>query len=148
MQLAQINLGYTQVRAPTDGFIGVRQVFPGQYIAAGSQVAVLAALPNLWVLANYKETQLTHVSVGQSAQISVDTFPGSTLRGHVIAIAPASGAEFALLPPDNATGNFTKIVQRIVVKISVDDSDGLIDRLRPGMSVIASIDTKSLPSSE
>jgi membrane fusion protein (multidrug efflux system) len=141
LQLAEINLGYTRITAPTGGFISVRQVLPGQFIAAGTQVTTLAALPHVWVIANYKETQLTHVAAGESATITVDTFPGHTLRGHVLAISPASGAEFALLPPDNATGNFTKIVQRIAVKISVDDPDGLGDRLRPGMSVIPTIDT-------
>jgi membrane fusion protein (multidrug efflux system) len=141
LQLANINLGYTRIVAPTDGFIGVRQVLPGQYLAAGSQVTTLAALPHVWVIANYKETQLTHVAIGQPATITVDTFTGHTLRGHVVAIAPASGAEFALLPPDNATGNFTKIVQRIAVKIAIDDPDGLSARLRPGMSVIPTIDT-------
>jgi membrane fusion protein (multidrug efflux system) len=143
LKVAQINLGYTRIIAPTAGVIGVRQVFPGQFLAAGSQVTTLAALPRIWVLANYKETQLTHVEVGQSAAMSVDTFPGYTLRGHVVAISPASGAEFALLPPDNATGNFTKIVQRIVVKISIDNEDGLLGKLRPGMSVIPTIDTSS-----
>ncbi len=141
LRLAEINLGYTSITAPTDGFIGLRQVLPGQYVAAGSQVTTLAALPLVWVIANYKETQLTRMAIGQPASVSVDTFPGHRLRGHVIAIAPASGAEFALLPPDNATGNFTKIVQRIAVKIAIDDPDGLGDRLLPGMSVIATIDT-------
>jgi membrane fusion protein (multidrug efflux system) len=140
LQLTKINLGYTRIVAPTDGFIGLRQVLPGQYVAPGSQVTTLAALPHVWVIANYKETQLTHVVIGQAASVTVDTFPGHKLRGHVMAIAPASGAEFALLPPDNATGNFTKIVQRIAVKIAIDDPEGLGDRLRPGMSVIATID--------
>jgi membrane fusion protein (multidrug efflux system) len=141
LKLAKINLSYTRIIAPTSGFIGVRQVLPGQYLAPGSQVTTLAALPHVWVIANYKETQLTHVAIGQPASVTVDTFPGHTLRGHVIAISPASGSEFALLPPDNATGNFTKIVQRIAVKISIDDADGLGDRLRPGMSAIPTIDT-------
>jgi membrane fusion protein (multidrug efflux system) len=96
----------------------------------------------VWVIANYKETQLTHMAVGQSAQIRVDTFPGHVLRGHVLAFAPASGAEFALLPPDNATGNFTKVVQRIAVKIVIDDADGLVQRLLPGMSVEARVDAR------
>jgi membrane fusion protein (multidrug efflux system) len=96
----------------------------------------------VWVIANYKETQLTHMAVGQKAEISVDTFPGHLLHGHVQAFAPASGASFALLPPDNATGNFTKIVQRIAVKILIDDTDGLTDRLLPGMSVETSIDAR------
>jgi membrane fusion protein (multidrug efflux system) len=95
----------------------------------------------VWVIANYRETQLTHVTVGQAATVSIDTYPGHTVRGHVVALSPASGAQFALLPPDNATGNFTKIVQRFSVKIVIDDPDGLGDRLLPGMSVVATIDT-------
>jgi len=141
LKLAEINLGYTRIVAPTDGFIGLRQVLPGQFVGPGSQVTTLAALPLIWVIANYRETQLTHVAIGEPATVTVDTFPGRRLRGHVIAISPASGAEFALLPPDNATGNFTKIVQRIAVKIAIDDEDGLDGRLRPGMSVIPTIDT-------
>jgi membrane fusion protein (multidrug efflux system) len=143
LETAQINLGYTRIVAPNDGEIGLRQVFAGQFIAAGTQVATLAALPRVWVLANYKETQLTHVRPGQAADVTVDTFPGHTLRGHVVAISPASGAQLSLLPPDNATGNFTKIVQRITVKIAIDDADGLTGLLRPGMSAVPSIDTES-----
>ncbi len=122
--------------------IGQRQVKPGQLVGVGSQITTLTPLPNVWVIANYKETQLTHMAVGQKAEITVDTFPGHTLRGHVLAFAPASGAEFALLPPDNATGNFTKVVQRIAVKIVIDDADGLADRLVPGMSVEARVDAR------
>jgi membrane fusion protein (multidrug efflux system) len=111
-------------------------------VGVGSQITTLTPLPNVWVIANYKETQLTHMAIGQAARITVDTFPGHTLRGHVQAFAPASGAEFALLPPDNATGNFTKVVQRISVKILIDDADGLADRLVPGMSVEASVNAR------
>jgi membrane fusion protein (multidrug efflux system) len=142
LDAARINLGYTTITATQDGVIGVRQVKPGQLVGVGSQITTLTPLPNLWVIANYKETQLTHMAVGQKAEISVDTFPGHTLRGHLQAFAPASGAEFALLPPDNATGNFTKIVQRIAVKIVIDDADGLADRLVPGMSVEANVYAK------
>jgi membrane fusion protein (multidrug efflux system) len=142
LDAARINLGYTTITATQDGVIGQRQVKPGQLVGVGSQITTLTPLPNVWVIANYKETQLTHMAVGQKAQISVDTFPGHTLRGHLQAFAPASGAEFALLPPDNATGNFTKIVQRIAVKIVIDDADGLADRLVPGMSVEANIDAR------
>ena len=124
------------------GVIGLRQVKPGQYVGVGSQITTLAPLPNVWVLANYKETQLTHMAIGQKAEITVDTFPGHTLKGHVIAFSPGSGAEFALLPPDNATGNFTKIVQRVAVKILIDDADGLQDRLVPGLSVEAHVDAR------
>jgi membrane fusion protein (multidrug efflux system) len=141
LKLAEINLGYTRIRAPTDGVIGIRQVLPGQFLATGTQVTTLAELPLVWVTANFKETQLTHVVTGESATITVDTFPGHVLRGHVMAISPASGSEFALLPPDNATGNFTKIVQRVAVKIAIDDPDGLEGRLLPGMSAIPTIDT-------
>jgi membrane fusion protein, multidrug efflux system len=142
LDAAKLNLGYTTIRATQDGVIGQRQVKPGQLVGVGSQIAILTPLPKVWVIANYKETQLTHMAVGQQAEITVDTFPGHTLRGHLLAFAPASGAEFALLPPDNATGNFTKIVQRIAVKIAIDDADGLGDRLVPGMSVEAKVDAR------
>jgi membrane fusion protein (multidrug efflux system) len=122
--------------------IGQRQVKPGQLVGIGTQITTLSPVPNVWVIANYKETQLTHMAVGQPAQIAVDTFPGHRMRGHVQAFAPASGASFALLPPDNATGNFTKVVQRIAVKIVIDDTDGLAGRLIPGMSVETSVDAR------
>jgi membrane fusion protein, multidrug efflux system len=143
LQIAELNLSYTRIVAPQDGVIGQRQVKPGQFVGAGGQVTSLTPLPNVWVIANYKETQLTHMRVGERADITVDTFPGRRLRGHVLAFAPGAGSQFALLPPDNATGNFTKVVQRIAVKIAIDDSDGLVDVLRPGMSVVARIDTHS-----
>jgi membrane fusion protein, multidrug efflux system len=141
LEIAKINLGYTRIVAPQDGVISQRQVKPGQFVGVGGQITELAPLPNVWVIANYKETQLTHMVVGEKAEIRVDTFPGRTLRGHVLALAPGAGSQFALLPPDNATGNFTKVVQRVAVKIVIDDADGLSDRLRPGMSVVATVDT-------
>jgi membrane fusion protein, multidrug efflux system len=137
--IARLNLDYTTIVAPQDGVLGQRQVKPGQLVGVGTQITTLTPVPHVWVIANYKETQLTHMAVGQRAEVTVDTFPGHTLRGHVQSFAPASGAEFALLPPDNATGNFTKVVQRISVKIVIDDADGLSDRLAPGMSVIAGV---------
>jgi membrane fusion protein, multidrug efflux system len=143
LQIAELNLSYTRIVAPQDGVIGQRQVKPGQYVGVGGQVTSLTPLPNVWVIANYKETQLTHMRAGERAEITVDTFPGHRLRGHILAFAPGAGSQFALLPPDNATGNFTKVVQRIAVKIAIDDSDGLTDVLRPGMSVVARIDTRS-----
>jgi membrane fusion protein (multidrug efflux system) len=142
LDAVKLNLGYTTITATQDGVIGQRQVKPGQLVGVGSQITTLTPLPRVWVIANYKETQLTHMAVGQKAEITVDTFPGYTLRGHVLAFAPASGAQFALLPPDNATGNFTKVVQRIAVKIVIDDADGLTDRLVPGMSVEAKVDAR------
>jgi membrane fusion protein, multidrug efflux system len=142
LQAAQLNLTYTRILAPQDGVIGQRQIKPGQYVGVGTQITTLTPLPNVWVIANYKETQLTRMGVGQQAEITVDTFPGRKLRGHVLAFSPGAGSQFALLPPDNATGNFTKVVQRIAVKIVVDDTDGLTDVLRPGMSVVARVDTR------
>jgi membrane fusion protein, multidrug efflux system len=142
LQAAQLNLTYTHILAPQDGVIGQRQIKPGQYVGVGTQITTLTPLPNVWVIANYKETQLTRMKVGEPAEITVDTFPGRKLRGHVLAFSPGAGSQFALLPPDNATGNFTKVVQRIAVKIVVDDADGLSDVLRPGMSVVARVDTR------
>lgn len=141
LEIARINLGYTRIRAPVAGVIGQRQIKPGQFVSVGGQITTLTP-PQVWVIANYKETQLTHMGVGDVAQIRVDTFPGHALRGHVIAFAPGAGSQFTLLPPDNATGNFTKVVQRVAVKIAIDDPDGLTDRLRPGMSVIARVNTR------
>jgi membrane fusion protein (multidrug efflux system) len=143
LQTAQINLGYTDIVAPQDGVLGQRQVLPGQFVGIGGQITTLTPLPQVWVVANYKETQLPHMAVGQKAQISIDTYPGRTLSGHVAAFSPATGAQFSLLPPDNATGNFTKVVQRVAVKIVIDDPAGLADLLKPGMSVVARVDASA-----
>jgi membrane fusion protein (multidrug efflux system) len=142
LELARINLGYTRIVAPADGLVSERKVYPGQLVSPGTQAISFVGL-NVWVIANYKETQLTHVHVGDPAEVTVDTFPGVVLKGHVDTISPASGSSFALLPPDNATGNFTKITQRIPVKIVFDSNNPLAGRLRPGMSVIAKIKTGS-----
>jgi membrane fusion protein, multidrug efflux system len=144
--LAAINLGYTRITAPVDGMVSARRVRPGQYLSTGTEVISLVPLPHVWVVANYKETQMTHVRLGQAASVTVDAFPGAVLHGHVDSWSPASGAQFSLLPPDNATGNFTKVVQRIPVKIVLDPDPALADLLRPGMSVIATIDTGSTPA--
>ena len=141
LDLARINLGYTRIVAPTDGVVGARLVRAGQYVGVGTQAIAVVALPNVWVVANYRETQLTRVVPGQAATVTVDTLPGATLRGHVDSLSPGSGAQFALLPPDNATGNFTKVVQRITVKIVLDDLEGVGPQLRAGMSVTARIHT-------
>jgi len=144
---ALINLGYTHIATPTDGMVSQRRVFPGQFVAVGTQVISVVPLSHLYVIANYKETQLTHLTAGQPATIRVDTFANPTLHGHVVGWSPATGSQFALLPADNATGNFTKVVQRIPVKIVIDDDAGLGDRLRPGMSVEATVDTSAQPGS-
>jgi membrane fusion protein (multidrug efflux system) len=142
LKVAQTNLDYTRIVAPTDGIVGERKVRIGQLVAPGTQVISLVE-NTIWVQANYKETQLTNVAKGDRAEITIDTFPGVVLRGHVEEIAPASGSQFALLPPDNATGNYTKIVQRIPVKIVLDPNPAMAEKLRPGMSVIAEITTTS-----
>jgi membrane fusion protein, multidrug efflux system len=139
---AELNLSYTTITAPFDGTIGVRNIQVGQYVQAGTQLMAVVPLQSVYITANYMETQLTHVRAGQPVTINVDTFDGTVVHGHVESVAPASGQQFALLPPDNATGNFTKIVQRIPVKIAVDPNDSLAGQLRPGMSVEPTIDTK------
>jgi len=139
--VAQVNLDYTRIVAPTDGVLGERKVRPGQLVSAGTQVVSLVGNV-VWVIANYKETQLAHVRVGNRAEVSVDAIPGVVWRGRVDTISPASGAQFSLLPPDNASGNFTKIAQRVPVKIALDPDQQLSDRLRSGMSVVASIKTE------
>ncbi len=138
---AELNLGYTTIVAPIDGIIGNRSLRIGQFVQAGTQLMSVVPVSGAYVVANFKETQLTAVREGQPVEIAVDMFPGQRVHGHVDSIAPASGQEFALLPPDNATGNFTKVVQRIPVKIALNrDSNALIE-LRPGMSVVPTIET-------
>jgi membrane fusion protein, multidrug efflux system len=137
----QVNLGYTKIYAPDNGTVGERQVRPGQLVSPGTQVISFVALAK-WVQANYRETQLTNVKIGDPAEIHIDEYPGQLIRGKVVEIAPASGSQFALLPPENATGNFTKVVQRIPVKIALDDST-LATKLRPGLSVVATVRTKN-----
>ena len=141
-QQAALNLSYTKITAPVDGTVGARSLRVGQYVQAGTQLMAVVPLEAVYVVANYKETQLTHVRNGQPVELVVDSFPGRKLHGHVDSLSPASGLEFALLPPDNATGNFTKVVQRVPVKIVLDDQS-LTGLLRPGMSAEPTIDTKA-----
>ena len=143
-QQAELNLSYTTIVAPIDGSIGARTLRVGQYVQAGTQLMAVVPLHAVYIVANFKETQLTNVQPGQPVEIEVDTFPGHTVKGHVDSLSPASGLEFALLPPDNATGNFTKIVQRIPVKIVLEAYDPLAGRLRAGMSVEPVIDTRAI----
>jgi len=140
LTVAQVNLGYTRIEAPGNGTVGERQVRPGQLVSPGTQVISFVPLAK-WVQANYRETQLTNVKVGDAAELRIDQYPGKVFTGKVLEIAPASGSQFALLPPDNATGNFTKVVQRVPVKIAFDDP-GLAANLRPGLSVIATVRTR------
>ncbi|MCA1467792.1 HlyD family secretion protein [Bradyrhizobium sp. IC3195] len=140
-QQAALNLSYTEIIAPVDGTVGARSLRVGQYVQAGTQLMAVVPLDAVYVVANFKETQLTHVRPGQPVELHVDSFRNISLRGHVDSLSPASGLEFALLPPDNATGNFTKIVQRVPVKIVLDDHS-LTGLLRPGMSAVPTVDTK------
>ena len=137
---AKVNLGYTTIEAPSDGTVGERQVRPGQLVSPGTQVIPFVDKIK-WVVANYRETQLTNMKVGDPVEIRIDAYPGKTFRGKVIEIAPASGSQFALLPPDNATGNYTKVVQRIPVKIAFDD-ENVATSLQPGLSVITTVRTR------
>jgi membrane fusion protein (multidrug efflux system) len=137
--VAKVNLGHTRILAPGDGTVGERQVRPGQLVSPGTQ-AITFVPTTKWIQANYCETQLTNIKVGDSAEIRIDTYPGRVVHGKVLEIAPASGSQFALLPPDNATGNFTKVVQRIPVKIALEDSS-FANSLRPGLSVVVSVRT-------
>jgi len=140
LTVTQVNLGYTKISAPGDGSVGERQVRPGQLVSPGTQVISFVSKTK-WVQANYRETQLTNVKVGDTAEIRIDEYPGKLFTGKVIEIAPASGSQFALLPPDNATGNYTKVVQRIPVKIAFDGSE-IATTLRPGLSVVATVRTR------
>jgi len=143
LRVAEINLELTDVRAAQAGRIGNKRIEPGEYVAAGARKMALVGVDDVWVSANFKETQLTQVVSGQRAVIKVDAFPDEPINGVVESVSPASGAEFSLLPPDNATGNFTKIVQRIPVKILLDKSNPVVKNLRAGMSVVARVDTRA-----
>ena len=146
-QQAALNLSYTGIIAPVDGTVGARSLRVGQFVQAGTQLMAVVPLDAVYIVANFKETQLTHVRGGQPVELTIDSFRGTRLQGHVDSLSPASGLEFALLPPDNATGNFTKIVQRMPVKIVLDDRS-LTGLLRPGMSAEPTINTRSVAIAE
>jgi membrane fusion protein (multidrug efflux system) len=145
LQLAKNDLDNTVIRAPIAGVAGNRAGRMGQYVKPGTQLLALVPLPNVYVTANFKETQLTHMRPGQSAEISIDAYPDQRLTGRIESFAPASGAQFSLLPPDNATGNFTKIVQRVPVRIALPAEGPLARLLRPGLSVTVTVDTRTEP---
>jgi len=140
--VAQVNLGYTKICSPIDGTVGERHVRPGQLVAAGMQVIDVVS-PTSWIQANFKETQLKNIRVGNPAEIRIDSYPGQVFHGKVTEIAPASGSQFALIPPDNATGNFTKVIQRVPVKITLDANQPAREILRPGLSAVVAIDTQT-----
>src|SRR6266581_4247274 len=146
LRLASNDLDNTVIRAPVSGVAGNRAGQVGQYVKPGTQLLSLVPLPRVYVTANFKETQLTRMRPGQVAQVSVDAYPDHTLEGRIESFAPASGAQFSLLPPDNATGNFTKIVQRVPVRIALPAEGPLARLLRPGLSVTVTVDTRAEPS--
>ncbi|MDE1194429.1 MAG: HlyD family secretion protein [Pseudomonas sp.] len=141
--MARLNVGYTELRAPVDGVIGNRRARVGAYAAAGTQLLSVVPATGLWVDANFKEDQLQHMHPGQAVTIEADVMPGQIFHGHLDSLAPATGSQFSVLPPENATGNFTKIVQRVPVRVYLDGEDGHLGKLRPGLSVIAEVDTKA-----
>ncbi len=147
LKLAEIELANTIVRSPADGWVGERQARVGQYVRAGT--LLVAVVPqDFWVVANFKETQISALRIGDSIAISIDAIPGTMFKGRVESLSPASGAQFALLPPDNATGNFTRIVQRIPVKIALDAGQPDLDRLRPGMSAAVAVSSANQPETQ
>ena len=141
--MARLNVGYTELRAPVDGVIGNRRARVGAYAAAGTQLLSVVPATGLWVDANFKEDQLQHMHPGQAVTIEADVLPGQVFHGHLDSLAPATGSQFSVLPPENATGNFTKIVQRVPVRVYLDGEDGHLGKLRPGLSVVAEVDTKA-----
>ena len=148
-RLAEIALADTVIRAPVGGIVGNKRVQPGEYVRPGSMLMSVVPVERVWVVANFKETQVGQMRVGQTAHVTVDGYPDVALTGSIDSLAPASGAAFSLLPPDNATGNFTKVVQRVPVKIRLEPGHPLVGRLVPGLSVTASVDLrtgKNLPT--
>jgi membrane fusion protein, multidrug efflux system len=140
--IAQLNLGYTELRAPIDGTVGNRSARAGAYATVGAQLIALVPAHGLWVDANFKESQLARMHPGMPVTVAADVLPGEPLHGRVASLAPATGAVFSVLPPENATGNFTKIVQRVPVRVELDGDAATLGRLRPGLSVTASVDER------
>ena len=147
VERAERDLSFTQIRAPFDGVVGNKAVTRGQYAQPGARLMAIVPLQSAYVDANFKETQLDAIHPGQEVDVAIDSFDGRVVPGVVQSVSPASGAEFALLPPDNATGNFTKVVQRFPVRIAIAPDALAREPLRAGLSVVATIHTRdeSLP---
>ena len=143
LRTAELNLGYTEIRSPIDGYVGNRAAQVGAYVSGGAYLVTIVPAHKLWVDANFKEDQLARIAPGQSATVVADVLPDHVFHGHVISLAPATGAIFSVIPPENATGNFTKIVQRVPVRIELDGDDAMLRALRPGLSTAVSVDTRS-----
>ena len=143
LELASFQLSYTRIVAPVDGMVGERAVRVGAYVTPGSKILAVVPLAEAYVVANFQETQLSHMHAGQAVQVRVDSLDGELLNGHLESLAPATGVTFASVKPDNATGNFTKVVQRIPVKLTFRADNPLHGRIRPGMSVTATVDLRN-----
>jgi membrane fusion protein (multidrug efflux system) len=143
LETARLNLEYTEIRAPIDGYVGNRAAQVGAYVAAGAYLLSVIPADGLWVDANFKEDQLTHMVDGDTANVVADVLPGHVFHGHVASLAPGTGAVFSVIPAENATGNFTKIVQRVPVRVLLDGGDGALRMLRPGLSTVAQVDTRT-----
>jgi membrane fusion protein (multidrug efflux system) len=148
LETARLNFGYTEIRAPIDGYVGNRAAQVGAYVANGAYLLSVIPAQGLWVDANFKEDQLGQMRPGQPATVVADVLPGKIFQGHVESLAPGTGAVFSVIPPENATGNFTKIVQRVPVRIALDDGDARLGELRPGLSTTVSVDTRPVPQAE
>jgi membrane fusion protein, multidrug efflux system len=146
LETARLNLGYTEIRSPIEGYVGNRAAQVGGYVARDAYLVSVIPAQGLWVDANFKEDQLADMRPGQPAAVVADVLPGKTFRGHVESLAPGTGAVFSVIPPENATGNFTKIVQRVPVRIALDDGAASLGELRPGLSTTVSVDTKPAPT--
>jgi membrane fusion protein, multidrug efflux system len=140
--LATLNLAYTELRAPIDGVVGNRSARAGAYATVGAQLLAIVPARGLWVDANFKESQLAGMREGQITRIVADVLPGIRFKGRVGSLAPATGAQFSVIPPENATGNFTKIVQRVPVRILLEDQASELGKLRPGLSVVVQVDER------
>jgi len=145
LETARLNFGYTEIRSPIDGYIGNRAAQVGAYVASGAYLLSVIPAHGLWVDANFKEDELAQMRPGQPATVVADVLPGKTFHGHVQSLAPGTGAIFSVIPPENATGNFTKIVQRVPVRIALDNADARLGELRPGLSTTVSVDIRSTP---
>jgi membrane fusion protein (multidrug efflux system) len=143
LQTARLALGYTEIRAPIEGYVGNRAAEVGGYVAPGGYLLSVIPATGLWVDANFKEDQVAALLPGRAARVTADMLPGHVFRGHVVSLAPGTGAVFSVLPPENATGNFTKIVQRVPVRIALDPGDDALTLLRPGLSTLVRVDTRA-----
>lgn len=145
LQQANLNLSYTIIKAPIDGYVGNRVAQTGSYVTSATYLLSIIPATGLWIDANFKEDQIKDMQIGQPVKVTADVLPGHTFHGHVLSIAPGTGAIFSIIPPENATGNFTKIVQRVPVRISLDAQDSTLGQLRPGLSTYVTVNTKTTP---